>query len=118
MEFRLWLFRSAAPRPFGSDSHGDTQRGKALVEGAACASCHGIHLQGQALFPRLAWQSAHYLGKQMKAYRDGQRLDDSGAMPGIVSTLSDADIAAIANYLQHYPDFPPTEQHRENPHEH
>ena len=68
----------------------------------ACASCHGATGAGiPVMFPRLAGQHAEYTANQLKIFRSGERANDGAAMMrGIASKLSDADIAAVADYIQ------------------
>jgi thiosulfate dehydrogenase len=66
----------------------------------ACASCHGPRGEGggDGVFPRVAGLPAAYIETQLKAYRDGGR--PSPLMSPMVTGLSDADIRAIATYLE------------------
>lgn len=62
---------------------GNPQAGQQLATNGApngltaCASCHGAQGEGNAAsgFPRLAGQSAWYLGKQLAAYANGERVN-------------------------------------------
>lgn len=71
------------------------QAGKAAA--AACAGCHGedgvSKLPGT---PSLVGLDPKYLVAAMKAYRTGQRKDDT--MKSMVAALSDADMGNIAFY--------------------
>jgi len=74
----------------------------------ACATCHGAHGEGGAggAYPRLAGLPAPYTETQLNAFRDGGRA--SPLMSPMVAGLSDADIAAVATYLEHeQPPFAP-----------
>lgn len=62
----------------------------------ACASCHGDAGEGTQNIPRLAGVSAGYLVKQLHDYQSGTRINDN--MQYVVSTLSDAEMAALGNY--------------------
>lgn len=66
----------------------------------ACVQCHGPNGIGVApTFPPLAGQPAAYLAAQLHGWKDGQRPPGPMAlMPAIASKLSDADIAAVADY--------------------
>jgi cytochrome c553 len=74
---------------------GDATRGV-----PACAACHGATGAGvPAQFPRLAGQYAEYTENQLKAFRAGSRANDANrAMRTIAAKLTDADIAAVADY--------------------
>jgi cytochrome c553 len=52
-----------------------------------------------ARFPHLAGQSAVYLKKQLKDFKQGRRTNDAGAMSGIAETLSDADVDTIVRHF-------------------
>lgn len=78
---------------------GDPAIGKA--KSAVCTSCHGAN--GKATiptYPHLAGQNARYLESSIKAYRDGQRKGGQAViMAGMVSSLTDEDIAHLAAYF-------------------
>lgn len=60
-----------------------------------CGSCHGP--KGVARvdsYPSLAGQSASYLAKQLRAYRDGTRVDPQ--MSVMAKRLSDEEIVNIS----------------------
>jgi len=70
---------------------------------AACAGCHGPTGSGnpQAGFPRLSGQHADYVAAQLKGFRAGERNNDPGnMMRGVAAKMSDAEIAAVAQYVQ------------------
>lgn len=68
---------------------------------AACASCHGAAGAGLPVqYPRLAGQHAEYTEVQLKAFRAGERGNDTaGMMRSIVAKMSDAEIRAVADYI-------------------
>jgi len=52
-------------------------------------------------FPRLGGQHADYVVAQLKAFSTGERAnDDAKVMRTIASKMSDADMAAVADYIQ------------------
>lgn len=70
---------------------------------AACAGCHGPTGSGnpQAGFPSLSGQHADYVVAQLKSFRAGERNNDPGnMMRGVAARMSDAEIAAVAQYVQ------------------
>ena len=80
-------------------------RGKALYEHGLpasdvtdCASCHGPRGEGRNMFPRLAGQRADYLVRQLSLIQ--LHLRNVGIMHSSVEGLSDADVKALAAYLQ------------------
>ncbi len=73
----------------------DAAAGKAKSSG--CAGCHGpAGISSNPMYPNLAGQQAMYLEKSIKDYKTGARKD--AMMQGMVSALSDADIANLAAY--------------------
>ena len=74
---------------------GDIDAGKA--KSAVCAACHGpAGISPADIWPNLAGQKEAYLAKQIKAFRDGERIDLT--MAPMVANLSDEDIADLAAY--------------------
>ena len=75
---------------------GDIQAGTAKA--ALCAGCHGpAGISVNPLWPNLAGQHVEYLDKQIKAFRDGSRVEPT--MSPFVATLNDGDIADIAAFF-------------------
>jgi len=74
---------------------GDAAAGKAKSQ--SCVSCHGMNGRSNSPDnPNLAGQKKNYLIKAMKAYKTGDRKDPM--MNTLVSNLTDADIADIAEF--------------------
>ncbi len=73
---------------------GDAQAGK--VKAAMCAACHGVNGEGIAPNPALAGKKEDQLIQAMKEYKSGQR--DNAVMKGMLSSLSDQDLANLAAY--------------------
>ena len=72
---------------------GDVTAGKA--KSATCAGCHGTAgISNNPLWPNLAGQQQAYLIKQLKAFRDGSRIDPM--MAPMAKPLSDEEIANLA----------------------
>ncbi len=70
---------------------------------AACMACHGPAGSGnpQANFPALAGQHAPYVEKALKDFRDGARTNDANSMmQGVVARMSNAEMTAVAQYIQ------------------
>ena len=68
----------------------------------ACASCHGPQGMGMPVqFPRLAGQHADYIYKQLNAFRVETRANDAAKMMRtIAAKMTDADMKAVASYIQ------------------
>jgi len=78
-------------------------RGGVLGAGVpACASCHGPQGKGiPTQFPRLAGQHADYTYAQLNAFRVGARANDAAKMMRtIAAKMTDADMKAVAAYIQ------------------
>jgi cytochrome c553 len=66
----------------------------------ACSGCHnpaGLGIPNQ--YPRLGGQHAEYVEATLKAFRDGTRRNNL-PMQQIAARLSDAEISAVADYIQ------------------
>lgn len=66
----------------------------------ACAGCHGADAEGQAGFPRLAGQQAAYVEGQLRLLRSTALRPHGVLMKGELRGMSDADIKAVAAYVQ------------------
>jgi len=75
--------------------------GNAATGVPACSSCHGPNGAGiPAQYPRIAGQLADYTVSQLKAFRTGERRNDPNQMMRMVAAqMSDAEIAAVAEYI-------------------
>ena len=79
--------------PRHADAVGSAEAGAAKA--AVCAACHGQNgISGNPLWPNLAGQQQAYLAKQIKAFRDEERVDVS--MQPFVANLTDQDIEDLA----------------------
>ncbi len=87
--------------PLGSAAAaGDAAAGeqKSLV----CGACHGQEgMSNNPMWPHLAGQQEAYLAKQIKAFRDSNRVEPT--MIGFVANLSDDDILDLAAYYAGLP---------------
>ena len=81
------------------------EKGKALVEKANCASCHGANLNAPILpaYPKLAGQYSDYLYYALKAYKVGNANPQYGrnnaVMSSQVQAFNDADLQDMALYI-------------------
>lgn len=80
---------------------GDTE-----IDAPACMACHGPAGEGNPLagYPHLAGQHAVYTEKMLKGFRDGTQWGEDDAnsaiMVGVAHRLTDAQIKAVALYIQ------------------
>lgn len=102
-------FSSQKRKPGGANKDLVTQgeklyRGGNSASGAsACQGCHGPSGAGNpaAKFPSLSGQQATYVANQLKSFKDGARANDPNKMMQMVAAkLSDAEIKAVADYVQ------------------
>jgi len=74
---------------------GDAEAGKA--KSVTCAACHGGEgISPTGIWPNLAGQKEQYLLAQMKAFKDGARVN--AQMAPMMASLSDEDMANLAAY--------------------
>jgi cytochrome c553 len=72
----------------------------------ACMACHGPAGEGNPLagYPTLAGQHAVYTAKMLTQYRSGENWGEKDApshvMNGVAAELTDAEILAVASYIQ------------------
>jgi cytochrome c553 len=84
-------------------------KGKALVEKANCASCHGAGLNAPIMpvYPKLAGQYPDYLYYALKAYKVGNSNAQYGRNNAIMSSqvqaFTDADLQDISAYIASLP---------------
>lgn len=65
-----------------------------------CYACHGKTGLGELDAPRLAGQPAEYIRHSLTLFRDNDPMRAGSQMIGIAAKLSEADIDALASYLQ------------------
>lgn len=74
--------------------------GIAATQVPACAACHGANGAGiPKQFPRMAGQHAEYTVAQLRAFRLGERAN-APMMMAIAAKMTDAEMQAVADYLQ------------------
>lgn len=79
------------------------QGGNKASATSACTACHGPDGRGNAAakYPAIGGQHAVYVANQLKGFRDGSRRGDPNQMMrNIAATLTDDEIAAVAQYVQ------------------
>ena len=73
--------------------------GLSMTQQKHCAQCHAPSLAGQQSVPRIAGQHIEYLTTQLQGFRAGTRGDIDGNMSSAVKDLTDAEIAALVDYI-------------------
>lgn len=97
----LAAYYSTQPKwkPIRKSSPAAVEKGPAMAHDKRCAQCHTPTLAGQDSVPRIAGQHIDYLTAQLKAFRAGNRGDIDGNMTSVASTLTDDEIATLADYI-------------------
>lgn len=91
------------PMPEKLDKQPDAQVA-ALMQKAACASCHGPNLSKPVdpSYPRIAGQHPDYLFMALKAYKSDKNPSigrSNGVMGAIAKQFSQAELKALARYV-------------------
>jgi len=102
--------QTPARAPRDAEAESRIARGKSIFEQGlaqknvpACSSCHGPRGQGGGEFPRLAYQHADYIVKQLDVFQGTQGRPGT-LMEAVASPLNDQDKSAVAAYLQAFPE--------------
>jgi len=106
----LAAYYAAQTQTTGSTDPASVELGSRLYRGGnmesgvpACSGCHGPAGKGLGLakFPRVSGQHAAYSESTLKHFRDSTRANDPNAMMrGVASQMTDAEIAAVSQYIQ------------------
>jgi len=92
--FSLILAVTSINVAFAAAGNADAGKTKA----AMCAACHGANGIGASdAYPNLAGQHADYIAKQLKAFKDGSRVDP--VMAPMAAGLSEQDMADVGAYF-------------------
>ncbi len=83
---------------FNSDPE-KARLGKLKADETLCTMCHLGGFAGQNEIPRVGGQQYDYIVKQLADFKARRRTNDAGSMTSVSNTLSDQDIANLANYL-------------------
>jgi cytochrome c553 len=75
------------------------EAGRKISDAALCPMCHLGGFVGQNEIPRVAGQWPQYITKQLADFKARRRTNDAGNMTSIASTLSDADIENLSQYI-------------------
>lgn len=99
LSFAIFLAPTLAPAQAPA-AKGDPVAGK-IKAIAICSGCHGIVGTKTAfpevyLVPKIGGQNADYLVAALKAYRNGDRYNET--MKGLASALKESELVDIAAY--------------------
>lgn len=75
------------------------ERGNIHSSLPACVTCHGTAARGTAELPRLAGQHPDYIVRQMRAFKDRSRSNDSAIMHLVAERISEMELQAVSAYL-------------------
>ena len=93
-------FSSQKPEPTGfTPDPVKVAAGRKKADEVLCAMCHLGGFTGQNEIPRVAGQHYAYIRKQLEDFRAKRRTNDAGNMTSVASTLTDADIDNLAQYI-------------------
>ena len=87
-----------APIPFKADP-AKVGAGRKISDTKLCPMCHGGGFSGENEIPRVAGQWPEYIKKQLEDFKAKRRTNDAGNMTSVASTLSDADIENLSQYI-------------------
>lgn len=93
----------APPPDRGQPDAGKVEAGGRLAAGMFCGSCHLPSYAGRANIPRIAGQREDFLAHTLREYRDNIRVGADTQMNGAMFGVTDAQIAALAHFLAHFP---------------
>ncbi|WP_087109570.1 c-type cytochrome [Parendozoicomonas haliclonae] len=103
-------FYASQPAPTGQATEASVAVGQKLWRGGdvakgipACSACHSPTGSGNApaKFPALAGQSPEYIAKQLRDFREGDRVNDGETkiMRAVAEKLSNKQIDALSSYI-------------------
>lgn len=100
------FYAGVQPKPGFAKSKDTVALGEKIYRGGiadrnvpACSGCHGPTGSGLPVqYPRLSGQHADYTEAQLKAFRDGGRLN-SPQMTGVVAKMNDKELKAVSDYI-------------------
>ncbi len=103
-------FYSSQPSPVGATDPKLADLGEKLYRFGdkkkaipACGACHSPTGKGNSLagFPQIAGQQAQYTAKQLRDFREGNRVNDGDTkiMRTIAEKLSNKEVDAVASYI-------------------
>jgi cytochrome c553 len=103
---RLPPFLTASDALLVSEGRAIFEGGVASMNIPACATCHGAQGQGNEIFPRLAYQHADYLRKQLIVFQRTDDRPEGSVMKTVAHDLTPRNIQAVAVYLERFPAKP------------
>ena len=110
--YQAWLDSKPTYAELTAEPEGDAMLGAGNY--AVCAACHGQQGEGLVALnaPKIAGQSAWYMKRQLKAYKNGLRgthesdVYGKQMMPMAMTLVNDATIDNVIAHIQTFPDNP------------
>jgi cytochrome c553 len=94
------FYSKQKPGPNGFKADGaKVAAGQKKSDEVLCPMCHLGDFVGQNEIPRVAGQQYQYVKKQLEDFKARRRTNDAGNMTSVASTLSDADIENLSQYI-------------------
>ncbi len=95
---QFFAAQKQAPIKFQTDA-AKIDAGRKTSDAVLCPMCHLGGFVGQNEIPRVAGQWPQYIKKQLADFKARRRTNDAGNMTSVASTLSDADIENLSQYI-------------------
>lgn len=100
--------KNKATKPATAKTDKKLARGKEIYDEGitaaavpACSGCHNDDGSGTDKYPRIAGQHMAYVVQQLKSFKSGERdNDERGVMRAVAKRMDDAQIQAVAEYIQ------------------
>lgn len=106
-DIAAFLQQLPVPADQGLGDGSDLSNGAKLYE-KDCAICHGTRGEGRAaqFYPRLSGQHYRYLLRESHLIRTGDRRNANPEMTAAIRNYTDAELAAVADYISRLPVAP------------
>ncbi|MDH4377907.1 MAG: c-type cytochrome [Ramlibacter sp.] len=104
VEVADWYAKQGKPAAADKPSREPSPQVAALLQKAACTSCHGVNFSKATdpAYPKLAGQHADYLFVALKSYKNEPNNvvgRSNGVMGGIAKQFTNAELKALAQYV-------------------
>jgi cytochrome c553 len=104
VEVADWYAKQGKPATADKPSREPSPQVAALLQKAACTSCHGVNFSkaSDPSYPKLAGQHADYLFVALKSYKNEPNNvvgRSNGVMGGIAKQFTNAELKALAQYV-------------------
>ncbi len=106
-DIAVYVAQLTSTRENGKGPGDRTERGRNVYADSGCVPCHGSRGEGDAakVYPAVAAQHYAYLLREMQQIKASSRGNSHPDMVRALSLISDADMAAVADFLSRLPDY-------------